>query len=70
MQLAIGTPPLPLLEAHLVATRNELHATVVDRCVLEGEPESHAGFGFGVYERRILVTINLAADARRFEYHH
>ncbi len=56
-----------LAQRPAVPTRLGPQAAVVERGVLDGEPEAGDGDGIGVQERGVLVTADLAADARLLE---
>src|SRR6266511_156874 len=55
------------LQSELVAARNGPHTTVFLRGAVERDPEPRDAWRFGVKERRVLMTGDLAADVRLFE---
>ena len=59
-----------LPQRRAVCTGNEMHAAVLDRRILEREPEADTRLRFGVDVGGILVADDLTADARRLENVH
>ena len=64
---AVCAAIIALLQRQLVGAGNKLHAAVLERRVLQGEPEADAGLGLRVDVGRVLVADDFAANPRRLE---
>ena len=66
-QLRLVDAAIALFQGKAVAAWDEVHATVVDRCIFECEPETDAGLRFRVDVSGILVADHFSADSRWLE---